>query len=289
MTDVAVATRTPQEPAIEYPESDGQPMAETDVHRDEMTDIINTLKQFFQDQPEVYVSGNLFLYYEEGKPAACVAPDVFVVKGVPKGRRRSYKLWEEGRAPAMVIEITSRKTRHEDQQDKRTVYAMLKVKVREYFLYDPLAEYLRPPLQGYRLERGAYVPILPHEDGSLPSQEVGVRLTIIDHRLRLIDARGEILLTPDEEAAARRVAEERLRQEAAARQLLEERLHQEIEARVREAVARQATEQRLTNLETELAQLRAELTARTQVPNDRNDWSERNDRDHRNDRTEGPA
>jgi len=88
------------------------------------------------------------------------------------------------------------------------------------------------------------------------------------------------------------LAEERLRQEAATRQLLEERLHQEIEARVREAVARQATEQRLTNLETELAQLRAELTARTQAPNDRNDRSDQSDQSDQSDRnnwTEGPA
>ena len=48
----------------------------------------------------------------------------------------------------MVFEITSRGTRLEDLGTKRALYAMLGV--REYFLYDPLGEYLQPPLQGYR-------------------------------------------------------------------------------------------------------------------------------------------
>ncbi|NJN67827.1 MAG: Uma2 family endonuclease [Chloroflexaceae bacterium] len=281
ITESAVAKRTRPERAIEYPESDGQPMAETDVHRDEMVDVINTLKQFFREQPEIYVSGNLFIYYEEGNPRASVAPDVFVVKGVPKGRRHIYKLWEEGRSPAMVIEITSRKTRREDQHKKRTTYAALKV--REYFLYDPLAEYLRPPLQGYRLqgEGDSYLPISPNEDGSLLSQEVGVRLKIVDHRLRLIDARrGEMLLAPDEEAAARRFAEWQMHREARSRQFAEQQLLKESEARLREAEARQLAEeqmrqeaearqlaeQQLTAMAAELARLQAELTARTQPP-----------------------
>ena len=66
-----------------YPEADGQPMAETDVHRDLMIDLIAMLREYFRDDPHVYISGNLFLYYEEGNPRRVVAPDVFVVKGSP--------------------------------------------------------------------------------------------------------------------------------------------------------------------------------------------------------------
>ena len=84
---------------VYYPESDGQPMAETDVHRDLMLDLIAMLREYFRDDPHVYISGNLFLYYQEGDPRRVVAPDVFVVKGIPGHQRRIYKLWEEGSPP----------------------------------------------------------------------------------------------------------------------------------------------------------------------------------------------
>lgn len=90
---------------VVYPETDGEPMAETDTHRDLMAEaLIYPLKEYFRDQPDVYVSGNLLLYYEEGNPRASVAPDVFVVFGIPKGKRRIYKLWEEEKAPDVVVE-----------------------------------------------------------------------------------------------------------------------------------------------------------------------------------------
>ena len=135
-----MATLTPMLPAqqVDYPEADGKPMAETDVHRQAMLDTIATLSDFFRDRPDVYVAGNLLLYYEAGNPAASVAPDVFVVFGVAKGLRRTYKVWEEGRAPAAVIEFTSRATALEDQGNKRVLYAWLGVG--EYFLCDPLAD-----------------------------------------------------------------------------------------------------------------------------------------------------
>ncbi len=113
-------------------------MAETDVHIDALLYLREALKDYFRDAPQVYVAGNMLLYYEEGNPAACVAPDVFVGQGVAKRERRTYKLWEEGQPPAVVFEITSRGSRLEDLGTKRVVYAMLGV--REYFLYDPLGE-----------------------------------------------------------------------------------------------------------------------------------------------------
>lgn len=196
--------RTP----IVYPESDGKPMAETDVHIDTLIALREALRDHFRNMPQVYVAGNLLLYYEEGNPAACVAPDIFVVKGVAKGDRRIYRLWEEDRAPAMVIEITSRSTRLEDLGTKRALYAMLGVP--EYFVYDPLDEYLQPPLQGYRLRDGEYERLQPTDDGCLVSQELGLQLCLEDGRLRLIDdASGERLLTPAEAQEARRTAEAR--------------------------------------------------------------------------------
>ncbi|HMV49864.1 MAG TPA: Uma2 family endonuclease, partial [Blastocatellia bacterium] len=84
--------QTTQATVTIYPESDGKPMAETDIHRNLLADLVFTLDNHFRHQPDVYVSGNLLVYYVEGNPAKCFAPDVFVVRGVPKNQRRIYKL-----------------------------------------------------------------------------------------------------------------------------------------------------------------------------------------------------
>jgi Uma2 family endonuclease len=241
--------KTAEVPKIEYPDSDGKPMAETDDHRIQMTDaLIHPLKEYFRDRPDVYVSGNMFLYYVEGEPTAVVAPDVFVVFGVANKRRRIYKLWQEGQVPAVVFELTSRSTRHEDAGDKRFIYEDLGV--REYFIFDPLREYLRPPLQGYRLEGGFYTPLLPDEldtsEWELFSEELGLTLQTYGRDLRLYDeARDQYLYTPAEEAEARRTAE--------AHMLAETQARYEAEARAEaEAAARRAAE-------AEIARLRALL------------------------------
>ena len=191
-----------------YPESDGQPVAETDVHRDLMVDLIAMLREYFRDDPNVYISGNLFLYYQEGDPRRSVAPDVFVVRGVPDHQRRIYKLWEEGRPPDVVFELTSPSTRSEDCRTKHDLYERLGVA--EYFLFDPLGEYLQPPFQGYRLRRGHYRPLRPAEDGSLWSAVLGLDLHVRGSRLRLFDPEGQRWLPlPEEEQAARRAARRR--------------------------------------------------------------------------------
>ena len=212
---------------IEYPESDGKPMAETDIHIRELTNTRATLADFFREASDVYVSGNLLLYYEEGNPAASVSPDVFVVKGVPKGERRTYRVWVEKRPPLVVFEFSSRSTRLEDSGNKKALYAMLGVS--EYFLCDPLSEYLQPPMQGFTLERGDYRRLPEESDGTVISRELGLRLKMEGSQLRLVViASGEQLLTPAE-------AQEKARAEAKARQAAEaeiERLKAEL-ARLR--------------------------------------------------------
>jgi Uma2 family endonuclease len=196
---------------IYYPQSDGKPMGETDGHIDALIYLREALRDHFRDHPQMYVAGNMLLYYEEGNPAACVAPDVFVVQGVAKHERRTYRLWDEGRPPTVVFEITSRGSRLEDLGTKRVVYAMLGVQ--EYVLYDPLGEYLRPPLQGYRLQEGEYQRIPPGDEGRLTSQALGLELRVEEGRLRLVNPlTGERLLTPAEALTARRVADARASQ-----------------------------------------------------------------------------
>ena len=98
-------------PEIEYPSSDGEPMAETPIHRDAMFESIAMLKAYYADEPNVYVSGNMMMYYVDGNADKSVSPDVFVTVGIPKlPERRIYQMWREGKGPDVVIEATSTST-----------------------------------------------------------------------------------------------------------------------------------------------------------------------------------
>ena len=218
--------RSPVPAPVEYPCSDGRPMAETAVHRKCIIDTLGGFEERFAGRPDVYVGGDMFVYYEEGNPRASVVPDVFVVVGAVKdelraeGWRDTYKVWEEGKGPDLVLEVTSRSTRREDQVRKRALYARLGVG--EYFLYDPKGEYLVPPLQGLRLgSEGGYEPLAPERmvDGSegVWSEVAGLYLCRRGGALRLHDpVAGRDLRTHREEAAARR-KEEAARRVAEAR------------------------------------------------------------------------
>ena len=217
------------EPEIEYPDSDGKPMAETPIHLKVMLHCIEALEDHFADEPDVYVSGNMLLYYEQGKRSS-VAPDVFVVRGVPKEADRDvYLLWREGKAPCFILEVTSKTTQEEDETSKKSCYAQLGVE--EYFLFDPRGEYLRPRFQGLLLTGGTYQPLRLAQDGGLTSRTLGITFLPQGRSLRMTDAKtGRRLLTYEEwkakaEAAEERAAqaEERAAAEAAARQAAEER------------------------------------------------------------------
>ncbi|GAB4234569.1 MAG: Uma2 family endonuclease [Elainellaceae cyanobacterium] len=141
-----------------YPESDGQPMTESDATRDYLIYCVEVLRLYFQSRRQVYVSGNLFIYYQEGNPQAVVSPDVFVIFGVNNRQRRSYKTWQEGgKLPAFILEVTSFSTRKQDEVEKPSLYARLGVQ--EYFQYDPTADYLNPQLKGRCLREGQYEPL----------------------------------------------------------------------------------------------------------------------------------
>jgi Uma2 family endonuclease len=216
-------------------------MAETDLHRILMTVLIQTLEAYYASNPRVYVSGNLLIFYERGNRRRHVSPDVFVVKGIPKHPRDNYLLWQEGKGPDMVIELTSRTTREEDLETKYELYQE-RLEVKEYFLFDPREEYLDPALEGYRLRQGGYRLIRP-VNGRLPSQVLGLHLERAGTDLRLWNpATGVWVPTPAEtlkqieearqhaEAARRRAEEGRQQAEAEA-----ERLRREVEALRRQA------------------------------------------------------
>ena len=199
-------------PTVVYPESDGKPMAETEYHRDLMIDFIQMLKHYFRDVNDAYVSGNLLMYYEEGNIRKSVSPDVFVVFGVSKKRRRTYRTWEEGYTPDFVLEVASKSTYRQDLTHKKDLYASV-LGVREYYIYDPYHE-VNPYFLGYRLVDGAYEEIA-FVDERLPSLVLGLELGERDGVFGLYDPRRSVWLQP---------LEEQVKQEVQARQRAEEEL-----------------------------------------------------------------
>ncbi len=201
----------PVQTTIEYPESDGEPMGETGFHVTLITFLLSMLRDHFRDRSDVYVGANMFVYYEEGDPDRKVAPDVFVVFGVPDHERRIWKVWEEGKGPDVVFEVTSKSSQSEDLGTKKGLYEWLGV--REYFLFDPLDEYLTPVLRGFRLTDSGYRELeATVTDGRLQlvSEALGLFLQAENGELCLVDrATGERLLPPPELAAALREAEAR--------------------------------------------------------------------------------
>ncbi len=227
-------------PPNDYPTSDGKPMAETDRHRIEAVETIETLEDRYADRPDAYISGNILLFYVEGDRRRHVSPDVLVVLGIPKHERDNYLVWSEGKGPDVIIEFTSKTTRKEDQQKKKLIYEKT-LRVPEYFLFDPTEDYLDPPLQGYRRLRGRYQPI-PKLDGRLPSAQLELHLERVGQQLRLYDpATGRRLVRRREEIAERRAAAqaERTRAERAETLALEERTRAEQEKARADALAEQ--------------------------------------------------
>lgn len=204
---------TPPLAEIDYPESDGKPMGESDIHREWMIRLYGFLRYRYREQ-RVYIGSDLLLYSVEGDPRRFIVPDVFVVLDCEPGRRRTFKTWEEQRSPDVVFEVTSHSTRRDDEIFKPRKYGQ--IGVQEVFLYDP-TDYLDPPLQGIHFEDDEPIPMTADSSGSLRCETLGLRLRLDDVGLIIADAQtGEPLLTEaeaeraraDAEAVARRAAEE---------------------------------------------------------------------------------
>jgi Uma2 family endonuclease len=219
----------PSAPAeIEYPTTDFKPMGETELHIGMMFDAREIVTTWYEDDADVYVGCNLLVCYQEGDPRKFLCPDVFVVRGVPKlPPRENYLIWKEGKAPEWALEITSKKTAKKDVGEKLRIYQDI-WKVKEYFLFDPRDEYLRPALQGFRLRGKKFVRIKPVA-GRLASEVVGLHLERDGQHLRFWNpATGEWLMTGREKYI---LAEAARQQETHARQQAEveiERLRQEL-------------------------------------------------------------
>ena len=196
----------------ELPYSDGDPM-ESERHILQMQLLMDTLRTHWADR-DVFIGGNMFVYFslQQVRNRDFRGSDFFVVLDVPRGERKSWVIWEEGKGPDVVIELLSESTAEEDRGRKMRVYQDW-LRVPEYYWYDPFsAEWA-----GFKLSNRQYTPLAPDEQGRLTSDSLGLLLTrwtgtykgIEATWLRFAQADGTLLPTPDEqaEAAERRAAE----------------------------------------------------------------------------------
>ncbi len=237
-----------------YPDLGVPPM--TTLHWNALEDSASLLKTRYADRDDVVVDSGLTIYYVDAGKERAIQPDVLVSFGAPNRPRRVWLAWEEGRFPDFVLEVASKSTYRRDEGVKRAVYE--RMGIAEYWQFDPTGEYLRPVLQGRRLNAGgAYeLPLATTPEGGLRgvSEVLGLRVCADGSRLRLFDpATGEFLLNHLEHARASAAKDDTISDQQ--RTIAEERrAHlEERRAHLEERRARQAAEAELAELKRQLA------------------------------------
>lgn len=191
-----------KESEIYYPEEDGQPMAETDFHIHLIGNLRTALELFFAERADVYVSGCIMFYYLEGAPHEVISPDVMVCFGVPKGERRTYKVWEENEVvPQIVFEIASRKTWSKDRNQKRELYELLGVK--EYYIFNPEYPKRIPAFIAHKFINGK-LETISIENGCVNSEVLGLNVVDTGETLRLFNPKTDRFLPTVEELVQER-------------------------------------------------------------------------------------
>ena len=179
-----------------------EPPPETERHRRQMEQLIATLRWRWRARTDVFVGGNMTIYYATRQPSPDVqpGPDVFVAFHVDGKRRRRYWVkWKDGVYPHVVIELVSPATAELDRGAKMRLYAQT-FRVPEYFLFDP--DTLE--LEGYSLDSSTYVPIEPDSRGRLSSHMLKLLLGVHEGWLRLYTPGGRLLPLPEVATAAAR-------------------------------------------------------------------------------------
>ena len=243
-----MTTKLPRAGAeIHYPDSDDEPLPDGRYQEPYFTEIVGTVREHFRDRPDVEVSGNTFIYYEEGNPRRFISPDLHVTLGVTAegfasmDYRNTYLVWEIGKPADFVLEIASESTALRDVTEKRVLYAQ--IGFGEYWRFDGSGgDFYGEPLVGEYLAEGEYrrFDVARDEEGRPHGYSPALALWLYwdDGRLRFYDPEtGEWLLNREEERAALETARA---------------------AGERERTAREAAEAQVTELQAELERLRGE-------------------------------
>lgn len=243
----------------ELPCDDGVPM-ETERHRLQMNCLIDTLNPWLARRNSGYVGGNMFVYFslDQVRDQDFKGPDVFVVLDVPRGERKSWVVWQEGKGPDVVIELLSESTAEADKTSKKQTYQN-QLKVAEYFWFDPFNP---DDWAGFSLHGNHYQALVLDDQTRFICQSLGLALVrwsgvyagVEAVWLRWATLEGELLPTQEESlwAETQRAQTEAKRAETETQRAEAEAKRAEAEAR-----ARYEAEQRAMAAEAELARLRA--------------------------------
>lgn len=196
---VAQDLQTPED--VIFPPGDlysDEPPLESDLHRLQMTLLIQCLELWWSNRNDFYVSGNITIYYSprQRKSEYFRGPDFFVVLGTERQPRKSWVVWQEdGKYPNVIIELLSDSTATTDRGLKKEIYQNT-FRTPEYFWFDPSSL----EFAGFILIGGKYEPLEPNAQGWLWSQQLELYLGIYQDKLRFFTAEGELVPTPEEAA-----------------------------------------------------------------------------------------
>ncbi len=203
----------------ELPYDDGTPM-ESQRHKMQMDLLIDALQPWLEQREDGYVGGNMFVYYSlaQVKNKDFKGPDFFVVLGVPQGERKSWVVWEEEKAPDVVIELLSESTATVDKNEKKLIYQN-QMRVPEYFWYDPFNP---DDWAGFSMQNSIYQQIPVNSQNQLVSQSLRLALQRWQGSYKGIEAtwlrwetlEGELLPTAEEIAQQESQIAEQERQRA---------------------------------------------------------------------------
>ncbi len=192
-----MSTITRKQPKIHYPDSDGQPMADNTLQFDWISILKWNLDYQFANDPSVFVAGDHLIYAEEGNNKYRVAPDVYVAFGRPKGRRGSYKVWEEdGIFPQVVFEVWSPSNRLDAMQKKFEFYQFHGVQ--EYYYIYPET----PASVKIWRRAGENLIVVPDVD-SWVSPRTGIRFEVREGEVAVFGPNGKVFDDPIQMASAR--------------------------------------------------------------------------------------
>ncbi len=191
---------------------DGEPL-ESQRHNMQIWILIETLIPWLEEREDGFIGGNMFMYFsaKELKNQDFQGPDFFAVLGVPKGERKSWVVWQEGKSPNLIIELLSENTVENDKTTKKNIYQE-QMRVPEYFWYDPFDP---KDWRGFKLMNGVYEPLSPLEGGYI-SEQMKLKLVLWEGNykglsivwLRWATLEGKLLPTQEEKIQWERVQKE---------------------------------------------------------------------------------
>ena len=204
--------------------------------------IAHLLLERYEDRPDVFISGGVFVSYDINNGNRRVGPDLLIAFDVNSAGIReglpNYWIWEVGKAPDFVLEVASPSTAQHDLGWKRELYQRLGIQ--EYWRFDPTGgDLYGRALVGERLVNGEYeeYPVEPGPDGSERSYSELLGVMFCRNSGGEYDALDPATgVTIDKRAAAEAQAtamEAELRLERGAR-IAEQAARAAVEARVRE-------------------------------------------------------